>query len=788
MAKLPQAPDLLVEQFGPHLNFTPAGGWQKESQAPAERLVKTHCCFCGQQCGIQLKIRENRVTGFEPWEEFPFNRGMLCPKGVKRYLQSDHPDRLLDPLLRETDGFRKASWDEALDFSARRLLEVQARYGKDAVAVYGGASLITEKAYLLGKFARVALQTKNIDYNGRLCMVSAGVAYKLAFGIDRSLIPWSDIPKAQALFLIGANIGDCAPITTDYVWRCRDNGGRIIVADPRMTPISRNAHLFLPLRPGTDLSLLMGMLHVVLRDGLEDREFIDRYTTGFEAVAESVKPYDPRRVAEETGVPPESIEKAARWFATADRAIAMHARGLEHQSKGVENVLGVINLSLACGHIGREGAGCTMITGQGNGQGGREHGQKADQLPGQRVITDPAARAHVARVWGVSPEDLPGPGLSAQEIMNAIHAGEIKALLSICFNPLVSLPDASFTREALEKLEFFGVIDFFLSETAHHADAVLAGSLHEEEEGVVASAEGRVIHIAKAVDPPGNAKADSWIICELARRLGRGEYFNFDSTREIFDELREASRGGVADYYGITYEKIDKQLGVFWPCPTLDHPGTPRLLEDLRSYHPDGKLRFVQTEWRPSGDPVDKEYPIYLTTGRVISQYLSGTQTRRIGGLVDIYPEPRLEVHPRLARAWGIEDNDWVRVITRRGEITVQALVVRTIRPDTVFIPYHWPADRSVNRLTHRTLDPRSKIPEFKVSACRLQKAGGPPDWARKAAKGLPQPPGIPQPPGGTGAPAVHPGGPLNADERSRRPGDPVNPGGPDSGGRGRER
>jgi assimilatory nitrate reductase catalytic subunit len=403
----------------------------------------------------------------------------------------------------------------------------------------------------------------------------------------------------------------------------------------------------------------------------------------------------------------------------------MHARGLEHQSKGVENCLALINLALATGHVGREGSGCTMITGQGNGQGGREHGQKCDQLPGQRSISDPQAREHVARVWGIRPEEIPQAGLSAQEIMEAIHRGEIRGLLSICFNPLVSLPDANFTREALERLEFFGVIDFFLSETAHHADVVLAGSLHEEEEGVVCSAEGRVLHINKAVDPPEDARRDSVILCDLARRLGKRQYFPYSTNREIFDELREASRGGAADYYGITYEKIDHQMGVFWPCPDLDHPGTPRLMEGGRSFHPDGKCRFLVTEWRPSGDPVDDEFPVYLTTGRVISHYLSGTQTRRIGGLVDIHPEPKVEIHPRLAQHYGIATGDRVTVITRRAEITLPAMVVKTIRPDTVFIPYHWPGERSANALTHRTLDPRSKIPEFKVSACRLRRAEG---------------------------------------------------------------
>lgn len=723
MAKLPASLNELCDQYGPHPNYLPPGGWQDEARNPAERLVKTHCCFCGQQCGIQLKVRANQVVGFEPWEEFPFNRGMLCPKGVKRYLQGNHRDRLLNPLMRTEQGFRTSTWEESLDFSVRRMQEIQAKYGKDSVAVFGGASLITEKAYLVGKFARVALGTRHIDYNGRLCMVSAGVGYKLAFNVDRSPIEWAEIPKADVIFVIGANVGECAPITTDYIWRARDRGAKLIVADPRMTPITRNADLFLPLRPGTDLVLLMSMLHVILRDGLEDRTFIAEHTSGFNEVAESVKPYNPRMAAEQTGVPPESIELAARWFATAERGIAMHARGLEHQSKGVENVLALINLTLATGKVGRDGCGCTMITGQGNGQGGREHGQKCDQLPGARSIHDPAAREYVAKVWGIAPEDLPQAGYTAQEIMNAIHSGEIKGLLSICFNPLVSLPEAEFTRDALSKLEFFGVIDFFLSETAQHADVVLAGSLQEEEEGVTCSAEGRVIHIQKAVDPPANARGDSQIICELAKRLGKGEFFPYESTREIFDELRVASRGGIADYYGITYEKIDEQLGVFWPCPELDHPGTPNLFQGGVSFFPDGKCRFQLTEWRPSGDPVANDFPIYLTTGRVVSQYLSGAQTRRIGPLVDIYPEPLVEIHPLLAAKNNIADKDWVTITTRRNEMTLRAMVVKTIRPDTVFIPYHWANKQSANLLTHRTLDPRSKIPEYKVSACRIAKS-----------------------------------------------------------------
>ncbi len=726
MAVPPLPVDELNTRYGPHLNYAPPGGWDEAARRPADRLVKTHCSFCGMQCGIQLKVRDNVVIGFEPWEEFPFNRGMLCPKGVKRYLQGAHPDRLLRSLRRTDHGFAEITYDEALELTARRLSEVRDKYGPDAVAVYGGASMITEKAYVLGKFARVALGTKNIDYNGRLCMVSAGTAYKLTFGIDRATNPWPDLTRADVIMIAGSNTADCAPITTHYLWQARERGGRLIVIDPRMTPITRNADLYLPVRPGTDLALFLAMQHVLIRDGLVRPEFIDRYTTGFEAVRDSVRDWTPERAGQITGVPPDAIVRAAQWIGGTDRAMGLHARGIEHHSKGVENCLAMVNLFLSTGNVGREGAGCMMITGQGNGQGGREHGQKADQLPGMRSITDPDARRHVASVWGVDEASIPGAGLTAVEIMEAIHRGEIKALFSMCFNPLVSLPDATFTREALSKLEFFGVIDFFMSETAHHADVIFAGSLHEEDEGIICSAEGRVQKINKAVDPPGDAKSDALIICDLAKKLGKGQYFSYPSTREIYDELRRASQGGLADYYGITWERIERELGVFWPCPALDHPGTPRLFENGHFYHSDGKAHFQMTEWRPTGDPVDADYPILLTTGRVVSQYLSGTQTRRIGPLVDQYPEPRVEIHPRLAAKYGIADGDWITVTSRRASMTLRAMVVQTIRPDTVFIPYHWAGRQSANLLTHRTIDPRSKIPEYKVSACRIEKMPAP--------------------------------------------------------------
>jgi assimilatory nitrate reductase catalytic subunit len=427
----------------------------------------------------------------------------------------------------------------------------------------------------------------------------------------------------------------------------------------------------------------------------------------------------------------------------------MHARGIEHHSHGVQNCLGAINMVLASGRIGRKNCGYSTITGQANGQGGREHGQKCDQLPGGRDINNPQHREYISKIWGIDEKDMPGAGVDAYELIRKIDQGEIKGLLSICFNPKVSLPDNNFVAKALSKLEFFVAIDFFLNESARHADIVLPGSLQEEDEGVVAQIEGRVIKINKAVTPPGEAKEDWRIIQAIAKALGRDRGFTFKNPGEIFDELRIASKGGVCDYSGITYEKIEKQFGVCWPCPSenpdgkaIDHPGTPRLFEpDTWNpiakgagpyYFPDGKAHFNVAEYTPPAEDVDAEYPLMLTTGRVVSQFLSGTQTRRIGPLVEQYPEPRIELHPKLAEKLGITDGDWATAESRRGSITLRTMVVTTIRPDTIFIPYHWAGTKSANQLTISAQDPLSKIPEYKVCAVRLAKAAAAPAYEGK--------------------------------------------------------
>jgi assimilatory nitrate reductase catalytic subunit len=471
--------------------------------------------------------------------------------------------------------------------------------------------------------------------------------------------------------------------------------------------------------------LFGAVLHELIRHDWLDHEFIDAHTVDFDQAAATVADMTPAWAAEVCGVPAARIEQAAEWWGTTATGMLLHARGIEQHTKGVDNVVSAINLGLATGKFGRPGCGVSTITGQGNGQGGREHGHKCDQLPGNRDISNPEHRAHVASVWGCDPSEIPGKGVPAQEILEAIHEGSIKGLLSICFNPAVSSPDANFTAEALDRLEFYAVIDFFLSESGQHADVVLPGSLHEEDEGTSTSGEGRIIKINAAVPPPGEARLDWQILLDIAERLGKARYFPYRSTKEMFEELRLASAGGTADYRGATWERVEAEHGLFWPIPHDGHPGTPRLYEGGRFAHPDGKARFSAVPWRESAESIDDEYPIWLTTGRVVSQYLSGTQTRRIAALVAQYPEPLCEMHPRLAEGLGVADGDLVTVTSRRGEMTLPANVVTTIRPDTVFIPYHWPGTKAVNQLTNRAVDPVSKMPEFKVAAVRVARAGG---------------------------------------------------------------
>ncbi|HEU4643384.1 MAG TPA: molybdopterin oxidoreductase family protein [Gemmatimonadaceae bacterium] len=698
-------------------------GWTEASHV-AERLVPTHCSFCGVQCAMYLRVRDGQVIGVEP-RVYPHNRGSLCPKGVVAYQQAGHPERLRHPLVRRNGALVRASWDEALDYVARRWREIQAEHGMDAVAIYSGSSMSNERCYLMGKFARVAVGTRHVDYNGRLCMSSAAGAYEKAFGLDRAPLPMTDVPLADAIFVVGSNVAECFPVMMQWIWRARDRGARLIVADPRETPAARTADLWLPLRPGTDVAMLNAMLRHLVHEGLVDEPYLAARTTGWDAVRETVEPYTFEMAERICGVPAARIRAAAEIYGRAPTSLVMHARGIEHSTHGVDNCLACINLALARGQVGKPGGGTMMLTGQGNGQGGREMGQKAHQLPGYREIDDPEARRYIAEVWGIPESELPHAGAAATEMVHLMADGEIRSCMVMCSNLMVSLPENAIVQRALERLDPLVVVDFFMSETAELADVVLPCAVWCEDEGTTTNLEGRVVKLDQAVDPPGEARRDWEIACDLARRLGRGKFFPYRSAREIWDELRVATRGGVADYSGITYEKIEAQQGVFWPCPSDESEGTPRLFTE-RFHHPDGRAHMSAITYRPPAEEPGGDFPFRLTSGRVVYQYLSGTQTRRLGFLNSQAPEPWVELHPSVAQRLGIANDEIVRVRTPRGAMELRALVTPTIRPDTLFIPFHYGHSASVNQLTNPAVDPKVRIPEFKCCAATVEKRESP--------------------------------------------------------------
>jgi assimilatory nitrate reductase catalytic subunit len=689
------------------------------------------------QCAMRVVRQDDR------WDvvprDFPTSRGGLCRKG---WTAADvlTGDRLATPLLRDRrdDPLRPVSWDEALERIVQGIRAAQAGGGADAVGVFGGGALTNEKAYMLGKFARLGLGTRNIDYNGRFCMASAAAAGNRAFGLDRGLpFPMQDIPEADVILIGGGNPAETLPVLVQYLDAQRERGGVLVVADPRRTATAAMATLHLQPTPGSDAALANGLLHVAIRDRLLDETFIAERTTGFAAVQRAVASYWPDRVERITGVPERQLVRAAHLVGEAASGMILTGRGSEQHSQGVANTLAYINLALALGKAGRHACGWGTLTGQGNGQGGREHGQKADQLPGYRNIADPRHRAEVAAVWGVDPAEIPGPGPSACDMLERCGTPDgVRALLVHGCNLLVAAPDSLWLGQRLAALDLLVVVDPFLSETAAMADFVLPVAQWAEEDGTVTNLEGRLLLRQRQAAPPAGIPTETELLHALAVRLGRGHLFS-PEPRVIFEELCRASAGGAADYSGITWERIAAEQGVFWPCPAPGHPGTPRpFLERFAT--PDGRARFHVVEHQALAEEPDADYPMLLTTGRVLAHYNSGTQTRRVAALSASEPAAFAEIHVETARGLGVGEGDAVRLVTRRGAAVLRVRMVRTIRLDTVFVPFHW---GGVNLLTGRALDPVSRIPPFKACAVCVESIG-------RADAAAPLPPTSPHPGG----------------------------------------
>ena len=689
--------------------------------------TRTHCPYCAFQCGTVLTPGDSGVT-ITGDDSFPVNNGRLCVKGWTAGDLLTHAGRLATPLARDAGGtLRPTTLAAALDRAGAELARIKKEHGPAAVGVFGSGALTNEKAYLLGKFARVAVGTPHMDYNGRFCMSSAAAAGNKAFGLDRGMpFPVSDIELAHTILLVGANPVDTLPPIAQWFDRQRAAGGRVIVADPRRTPTARTAALHLQLTPGSDLALANGLLFVAIEEGLLDERFIRERTAGFDAARRAVMSYDPTRVERLTGISEADLRRTARMLAGPAPAMVLSGRGPEQQVKGVDSVLAFINLTLALGQFGRPGSGFGTLTGQGNGQGGREHGQKADQLPGYKLIENPAHREQVAKVWGVDPASLPGKGRSAYELLDSLgRPNGIRALVVVGSNLAVAAPNLTNVLDRLKSLDFLLVLDHFLGETAELADVVLPVRQWAEEDGTMTNLEGRVIRRRRALDPPPGVPSDLDVLCQLAARLGHADKFGFASSEAVFEEFRRATAGGPADYAGITYDRIDREDGVFWPCPDEAHPGTPRPFTE-RFYHPDGRAKFHAVEHRPAGDEPDADYPLYFTTGRYQEHYNSGAQTRRVRKLAAAKPVATVLLHPELADRVGADDGWTVVVESRWGRAEFAAEVTTTVRPDTLFAPFHWGGKGAANRLVGPALDPTSRMPEFKLVAARVVRASSP--------------------------------------------------------------
>ncbi|BCW82075.1 MULTISPECIES: molybdopterin oxidoreductase family protein [unclassified Arthrobacter] len=725
------------------------------------KSADTHCPYCALQCAMTLTSPADLPPASQPGpgpapapagskaspvldvagRDFPTNRGGLCRKGWTSATLLNHAGRITEPLLRGADGIhRPIGWDQALDLAAAAVKDARARYGADAVGVFGGGGLTNEKAYQLGKFARLALGTSRIDYNGRFCMSSAAAAGMRAFGVDRGLpFPLEALDTASTILMLGSNVAETMPPFVQHLQGARDAGG-LVVVDPRRSATAAftadGAGLHLQPLPGTDLTLLLGLSHVVIHEDLVDTAYLQERTSGYNAVVRSVNAFWPERVQSITGVPADLIRETARMLAAGARrggSYILTGRGVEQHVDGTDTATAAINLSLMLGLPGSARSGYGTLTGQGNGQGGREHGQKADQLPGYRKITDPAARAHVAAVWGIPEELIPGPGLPAVQLLKSLGQPDgVRCLFVHASNIAVAAPDANAVIEGLRSLDFLVVCDFFLSETAAEADLILPVLQWAEEEGTLTNLEGRVLRRRRAISPPAGARSELWIMARLAERLDAPSTYS-DDPETVFEELRLASAGGLADYSGIDYAMLDRGEAAHWPYPA-GSTGTPRLFRDGFA-HPDGKAVMVPVAPRRRRTPAAEAAghatgpagtPMTLITGRLLEHYQSGAQTRRVAELAAAQPEAKMQIHPAAADAMGIAAGTLVSVSNGRGEVVCRAEHSTAIRPETVFLPFHFPGAESANRLTEAATDPVSGMPEFKFNTVWVRPVAAP--------------------------------------------------------------
>lgn len=721
--------------------------------------TKTLCPYCGVGCGLEVsppaqagKAVNRDQEGNPIWKvqgdrSHPSSQGMVCVKGAT-VAEASSKSRLLYPMMRNSlnEEFRRVSWEEGLERIVERIQLVRSTQGPDALCMYGSGQFQTENYYVAQKLLKGCLGTNNFDSNSRLCMSSAVAGYIQSFGSDGPPCCYEDLELTDCAFLIGTNTAECHPIVYNRLRKHhkKNRHVKMIVVDPRRTTTAEDADLHLAIRPGTDIDLLNGIAHLLMRWGKLNFVFIDECTSGFSDFAEVIKRYPPQIVAERCGITAKDVETAARWWGESNRVLSMWTMGMNQSSEGTAKVRTLINLHLMTAHIGKPGAGPFSLTGQPNAMGGRESGGTCQILPGYRFVKNPQERAEVEQFWGLKPGQIsPYEGRTAWDIITGLEAGEVGFLWIAATNPAVSMPDLERTKAALLASPFTVYQDaYYPTETAAYAHVLLPAAQWGEATGVMTNSERQVTLCQAFRSPPGAARADWEIFAEVGRRLGFADKFPFTNSAEVYAEFVQLTRDRLCDQSGISHERLRQEGPIQWPCPkegtreevsmhsssssseSLAPRPPKRLYTDLRFPTSDGRARFSAYHSRGLAEPPDPNYPFVLTTGRLYGHWHTQTRTGRIEKIQKMHPQPFIEIHPRDAKAIGIQDEDWVEVRSRRGTSQFPAKVTKAIAPGTVFVPIHWGAlwaDRAeANALTHPESCPQSLQPELKACAVQL--------------------------------------------------------------------
>jgi len=676
------------------------------------RYVHTTCPYCGVGCGLNLVVSDGKLVGVEPYKRTPINEGKLCPKGMTCWEFVQSPDRLTKPLIKKNGEFVEATWDEALDLVASKFKETYDNYGPKSLGFQVSCRTPNEECYIMQKLARVAFKTNNVDNCARICHGPSVAGLSLSFGSGAATNPFEDVLNADVIFMIGANTIEAHPLAARRIVQAKKAGKTIIVCDPRYTPTARLADHYVRYNPSTNIALINSIMYWIIQQNLHDREFIEKRTTGFEELKKTVEKY--ADVESITGVPTERIKEIAQIYGSANNAVIIYCLGITELTTGTDNVRSLGNLAMLTGNVGRPGTGVNPLRGQNNVQGACDMGAYPNVYSGYQKCEDDATRKRMEELWGVT--GLPGEyGATLIEQIN--QCGDpIRAMYIFALNPVVSYPDSNHVMRSLEKLDFLVVQDIFMTETAKYADVILPGVSFAEKDGTFTSGERRVNRVRKAVEPPGEARPDWEIFVDLAHRLGL-KGFDFNSPEDIWNDVRRVTPSMA----GISYERIEKPESLHWPCPTVEHPGTPILHREKFS-SADGLGHFFGIEYRPPAEVADEEYPFTLMTGRLLFHYHTRTQTGRAKILHHEVPEAYVQINTEDAARLNIKNGEKIRLRSRRGEAEALARVTDEVGPGVLMMTMHFSGKGSVNQLTNTALDPMSKMPELKHSAVAVEK------------------------------------------------------------------